>query len=206
MLHAQHGGDATEIRHLKVKGRTIDVTTRRRAVGRYTSVLDQGPAEFLARPHIPDLASWFSLDADDLDPDLLPRVLSTGLRYLMIPVRGDASGHARITRNLKAPLAAVGAQFAYLLDAAAQEGRHWRNDGVLEDVATGSEAGYAAAYLRRHGRIGNGEDVTLHQGRFTGRPSQMATSAQGEGQDIHAVTVGDDVAAIAEGLLAELPT
>ncbi|WP_030711941.1 hypothetical protein [Streptomyces sp. NRRL F-2580] len=33
----------------------------------------------------------------------------------------------------------VGAQFAYLLDAAALEGRHWNNDGVVEDVATGED-------------------------------------------------------------------
>lgn len=205
VLHALHGGDATEIWHLKLTARTVDVTTRRRAADRYTSVLDQGPAEFLGRPRIPGLASWFSLDADDLDPDLPPQVLSTGLRYLMVPVRGDALGRARITRDLEAPLAAVGAQFAYLLDAAAMEGRHWNNDGVLEDVATGSGAGCAAAYLRRHGRIGNGETGTLHQGRFTGRPSRMAISAHGEGQDIHSVTVGGDVAFVAEGQLLELP-
>lgn len=206
VLHALHGGDTTEIWHLKLKARTVDVTTRRRAAGRYTSVLDQGSAEFLERPHIPGLASWFSLDAEDLDPDLPPQVLSTGLRYLMIPVRGDALERARITRDLTAPLAAAGAQFAYLLDAGALEGRHWNNDGVLEDVATGSGAGCAAAYLRRYDRIGNGETVTLHQGRFTGRPSQMEISAHGEGQDIHSVTVGGDVAFVAEGVLAELPT
>ncbi|MFF4016338.1 PhzF family phenazine biosynthesis protein [Streptomyces sp. NPDC001843] len=205
VLHALHGGDATEIWHLRLKARTVSVTTRRRAVGRYTGVLDQGLAEFLERPHIPALASWFSLDADDLDPDLPPEVLSTGLRYLMIPVRGDALERARITRDLEGPLAAVGAQFAYLLNAAALEGRHWNNDGVLEDVATGSGAGCAAAYLRRHDRIGNGETVTLHQGRFTGRPSQMAISAHGEGRDIHSVTVGGDVAFVAAGRLAESP-
>jgi PhzF family phenazine biosynthesis protein len=205
VLHALHGGDTTEIWHLKVKARTVDVTTRRRAADRYTSTLDQGPAEFLGRPRIAGLASWFSLDPADLDPDLPPEVLSTGLRYLVVPVRGDALERARIRRDLTTPLAAVGAQFAYLLDAAALEGRHWNNDGVLEDVATGSGAGCAAAYLRRYGRIRNGETVTLHQGRFTGRPSQMAISAHGEGQDIHSVTVGGDVAFVAEGILAELP-
>ncbi|MET9910976.1 PhzF family phenazine biosynthesis protein [Streptomyces sp. NPDC006476] len=205
VLHALHGVGENESWHLKLKARTVDVTTRRRSAGRYTAVLDQGPATFLGRPTIPELATWFSLDADDLDPELPPEVLSTGLRYLIVPVHGDALERARIAQDLDAPLAAVGAQFAYLLDAAALEGRHWNNDGNLEDVATGSGAGCAAAYLRRHSRIGDGETVTLHQGRLTGRASQMAISAHGEGQSIRSVTVGGEVAFVAEGHLKELP-
>lgn len=205
VLHALHGDEETGTWRLQLKARTVDVTTQRRSAGGYTSVLDQGPATFLSRPDIPELASWFSLDTDDLDPDLPPEVLSTGLRYLMVPVRGDALERARIAHDLEAPLAAVGAQFAYLLDATTPEGRHWNNDGILEDVATGSGAGCAAAYLRRHGRTGDGQTVILHQGRFAGRPSQMAISARGEGQDIRSVTVGGDVAFVAEGHLAELP-
>ncbi|KRD23339.1 MULTISPECIES: PhzF family phenazine biosynthesis protein [unclassified Streptomyces] len=205
VLHALHGGDDTETWRLKLKARAVDVTTRRRAAGRYSAVLDQGPAAFLGRPDIAELAAWFSLDADDLDPDLPAEVLSTGLRYLMVPVRGDALERARIAQDLEAPLADHGAQFAYLLDATTLEGRHWNNDGVLEDVATGSGAGCAAAYLRRHSRIGDGETVTLHQGRFTGRASQMTISAHGEGQDIRSVTVGGEVAFVAEGHLRELP-
>ncbi|MFF1724792.1 PhzF family phenazine biosynthesis protein [Streptomyces sviceus] len=205
VLHALHGADETETWHLKLKARTVDVTTRRRSAGRYTGVLDQGPAVFLGRPTIPELAAWFSLDADDLDPDLPPEVLSTGLRYLIVPVRGDALERARIAQDLDAPLAALGAQFAYLLDATTLEGRHWNNDGNLEDVATGSGAGCAAAYLRRHSRIGDGVTVTLRQGRLTGRAGQMAISAHGEGKDIRSVTVGGDVAFVAEGHLRELP-
>ncbi len=123
----------------------------------------------------------------------------------MVPVRGNALERAQIARDLDAPLAAVGAQFAYLLDAAALEGRHWNNDGKLEDVATGSGAGCAAAYLRRHSRIGDGETVTLHQGRHTGRAGQMAISAYGQGQNIRLVTVGGEVAFVGEGHLRELP-
>jgi len=206
VLHALHGTADTEAWRLRLTARTVGVTTERRAAGRCTGVLDQGPASFLGRPHIPDLASWFSLTADDLDPDLPPEVLSTGLRYLVVPVRGgDALARARIAHDLEAPLAALGAQFAYLLDATALEGRHWNNDGVLEDVATGSGAGCAAAYLRRHGRIADGRTTVLRQGRFTGRPSELTISAYGEGEDIRSVTVGGEVAFVAEGHLTELP-
>ncbi|MFJ8659794.1 PhzF family phenazine biosynthesis protein [Streptomyces sp. NPDC093795] len=62
------------------------------------------------------------------------------------------------------------------------EARDWNNDGITEDVATGSGAGCAAAYLRRHGRIDDGAAVVLRQGRFTGRPSEMLISVHGRGE------------------------
>ena len=77
-------------------------------------------------------------------------MVSTGLRYLIVPVRNGALARARIShRELDVALAAVGAEYAYLLDAEAGEGRHWNNDGVVEDAATGSAAGCVAAYLHR---------------------------------------------------------
>jgi predicted PhzF superfamily epimerase YddE/YHI9 len=86
------------------------------------------------------------------------------LRYLVLPVRSEALARARIARtDLDARLANLGAQFAYLLDARTLEARHWNNDGIVEDVATGSGAGCAAAYLRRHGLIPDGEAATLRQ-------------------------------------------
>ena len=73
-----------------------------------------------------------------------------GLRYLIVPVRAGALARARIASpRFGDVLRGLGAQFAYVLDAAAVEGRHWNNDGVLEDVATGSAAGCVAGYLLR---------------------------------------------------------
>ncbi|GIH06098.1 phenazine biosynthesis protein PhzF [Rhizocola hellebori] len=205
VLHALHGLADEQTWTIQLKARTVGVTTRRGSRGRYTGVLDQGPAAFLGRPDSASIASWFSLRPSDLDPDLPPEIVSTGLRYLVLPVRGTALESARITIDLGIPLDGIGAQFAYLLDARQMEGRHWNNDGVVEDVATGSGAGCAAAYLRRHGRIGDGEAATLHQGRFTGRPSQMTIAAFGEGEDIRSVHVGGDVVFVGTGRLRELP-
>ncbi|WP_371589645.1 PhzF family phenazine biosynthesis protein [Streptomyces virginiae] len=205
VLHALHGAADHEAWTLCLPGRPVEVTTERRGPGRYASLLDQGAAAFLGRPDPEGLAGLFALEPADLDPDLPPEVVSTGLRYLVLPLRGDALARARVTQPLDAPLARVGAEFAYLLDAAAMEGRHWNNDGLLEDVATGSGAGCAAAYLRGHGRIGSGERALLHQGRFTGRPSTMTVSADGHGRDIRPVRVGGGVALVGEGHLRELP-
>jgi trans-2,3-dihydro-3-hydroxyanthranilate isomerase len=209
VLHTLRGAGKDERWVIRMTARTVEVRTERRGPARYAALLDQGAAEFLAVPDASrraELAAWFALDADDLDPELPPQVVSTGLRYLVLPVRGDVLARARIAApGLDGGLAGLGAQFAYLLDAAALEGRHWNNDGLVEDVATGSGAGCVAAYLRRHGRLGDGEAVTLHQGRFTGRPSEMTIRAHGNGGAIHSVEVGGDVILVGEGRLDALP-
>jgi trans-2,3-dihydro-3-hydroxyanthranilate isomerase len=194
---------------LRLNARTVAVQTERRNAGRYFAVLDQGPAEFLGAPEpsrLAEIAAWFSLGADDLDRSLPPEIVSTGLRYLVLPVRGDALARARIViGNLGQKLDEMGAQFAYLLNSEQMEARHWNNDGVIEDVATGSGAGCAAAYLRSRNRIGDGESAVLKQGRFTGRPSEIVMRAHGEGRRVRSVEIGGDVSIVGEGRLYELP-
>lgn len=208
-LHALRGTDADERWTMRLAHRTVEVITSPRSSSGYAAILDQGVPSFIARPDSArnaELAAWFSLDVVDLDPAYPPEVISTGLRYLILPVRGDALGRARIAMpNLDTLLAGLGAQFAYLLDVAGREGRHWNNDGVVEDVATGSGAGCAAAYLRRHEVIGDDETAVLRQGRFTGRPSAMTIRAHGHGTDISSIEVGGNVALVGGGHLDVLP-
>jgi PhzF family phenazine biosynthesis protein len=161
-----------------------------------------GEASAVSREQV---ATWFSLPIGDLDPRLPLDVVSTGLRYLVVPVRNGALGRARIShRELDVALAEIGAQYAYLLDAEAGEGRHWNNDGVVEDAATGSAAGCVAAYLHRHGLLRDDHDIELRQGRFINRPSRITISARtvdGETQ----VRVGGAVVLVGSGRLDVLP-
>jgi predicted PhzF superfamily epimerase YddE/YHI9 len=122
-------------------------------------------------------------------------VLSTGLPYLLVPVTAGGLASARIDdQDFGARLAAVGAKFVYVLDPVAREGRTWDNAGTVEDIATGSAAGPAAAYLQNVGRLGAGESLSLHQGRFVGRPSTIEVR-QVEGD----LWVGGPVALVAAG-------
>jgi PhzF family phenazine biosynthesis protein len=106
------------------------------------------------------------------------QVISTGLPYLIIPVTPSALAHARIEgTDLEFLLGAVGAKFVLLLDVHAPEARTWDNLGHVEDVATGSAAGPAAAYLLRHGRAQAASPIVLSQGRFAGRPSKLLVVA-----------------------------
>lgn len=164
-------------------------------------MLDQGAPEFLgyikART---DAAAAFSLAPEDLHPDLPLEVVSTGLRCLIVPVRVGALETAKIDRDLTAWLGAIGAQFAVLFDPSAPEIRHWNNDGIPEDVATGSAAGTIGAYALRYGLARAGEEFILYQVRFTGRPSELRVTAH-EGT----VSVGGDVAFVEAGMLNAPP-
>ena len=85
-------------------------------------------------------AEAFSLSANDLSGHP-PRVVSTGLPYLLLPVTAEALGRARQVNDLQEALDKLGAAFVYLLDVDGREGRTWDNLGLVEDVATGSAAG-----------------------------------------------------------------
>jgi trans-2,3-dihydro-3-hydroxyanthranilate isomerase len=209
LLHHQHGGDKLRGRWtLELASGALTIETERRGPDAFHAALPNMQAHFLGEPSDvsrAQVASWFSLMTDDLDTRLPVEVVSTGLRYLIVPVRNGALARARIShRELGVALAEVGAQYAYLLDSEAAEGRHWNNDGVVEDAATGSAAGCVAAYLHRHGRLGDDQDAELRQGRFISRPSRISISARNVDGGVR-VRIGGEVVLVGSGQLDVLP-
>jgi PhzF family phenazine biosynthesis protein len=208
VLHDRAGGNATRPWTIELSAKTVTVQTARDR-NTFRATLDQGRP--LYGPSVTGAAAAPILDgiglrAADLIPGLEPAVVSTGLRYLVIPVSAPALARAAITAaDFDGRLAAVGAQFAYLLDPDGLEGRHWTNDGRIEDIATGSAAGTVGAYLARAGRVALNQPFTLHQGRFAGRPSQIQVEPRGSAGDIARILVGGQVALVAEGTLPNLP-
>ena len=207
-LHARAGRDTTRHWTIELPAKTVTVQTTRDD-GMFRATLDQGRPVFgpsVAGAAAAPVLRGIGLCAADLIPGLEPAVVSAGLRYLVIPVSGPALARAAISAaDFAGRLAAVGAQFAYLLDPDGLEGRHWTNDGRTEDVATGSAAGTVGAYLARAGRVALNQPFTLHQGRFTGRPSQIQVEPRGSAGDIARVLVGGQVALVAEGTVRNLP-
>lgn len=209
VLHSQHGGDDVHRRWtLELASGALTVETERRGPAAFYAVLPDVQAHFLGEPvgvSRTQVASWFSLVIGDLDTRLPLEVVSTGLRYLIVPLRKGALARARIShRELDVALAEVGAEYAYLLDTEAGEGRHWNNDGVVEDAATGSAAGCVAAYLHRHGRLTDDQDTELRQGRFINRPSRISISARSADGGVR-VRVGGEVVLVGSGRLGVLP-
>jgi PhzF family phenazine biosynthesis protein len=191
----------------QLRAKTVKVKTERAGKG-FRALLDQGRPEFLGE--VPstrreEFAAALHLEVGQLSRDLPLEVVSTGLRYLIVPLEKGLE-QARIVRaDFEGLLRTVNAQFAYVLDVQELEGRHWNNDGVMEDIATGSGAGTVGAYLTKHGRIRVGDEFILRQGRFLGRPSEIRVRSEGAPGEITRVQVGGDVALVGRGALDTVP-
>ncbi len=163
---------------LRLPARAVQVTTRRLA-GAIFAEMDQGFAEFgdaIDAAQATDLLAALNLELGDLVQDLPLQVVSTGLAYLIVPVTATALDRSAVRgRELERLLARFGARFVYVLDPDTPEGRTWDNLGEVEDVATGSAAGPAAAYLYRHGRVAADRTIVVRQGRHAGRASELGT-------------------------------
>lgn len=188
-----------------LSGRQVTVEVECSGDG-YSALLDQGAPEYLGVVgERAAVARAFSLAEADLDPALPLEVVSTGLRYLVVPLGPDRIGHARVAHDLTDLLRQLGAQFAVLFDPVRREIRHWNNDGVIEDTATGSAAGVVAAYCVEHGLAPPGDTFVLAQGRFTGRPSTLRVHVRHSAGVASSVTVGGLVAILGRGTLDHAP-
>ena len=135
----------------------------------------QGAPEFIYTLNKDEVASIFSalnLTSSHLSHYPL-EVISTGLPYLIVPILGGI-GNANISVNdFEILLMGFGAKFVYVLDVVNFEGRTWDNKGLVEDIATGSAAGPAAAFLTKHHLTAYNSNIIISQGRFLGRESEI---------------------------------
>ena len=145
----------------------------------YDCCMDQGPAHFICSP-VPEMYAQLlqplNLNLDNTSAQFPLEVVSTGLPYLLVPVVSGLEQARILDADYERTLAQIGAKFVYVLDVNAVEGRTWDNAGVVEDVATGSAAGPAGAYLYKYGRFLPTQHIHLRQGRFAGRDSVIGIS------------------------------
>lgn len=187
--------------------KSITVSTELRDAGWWADMA-QGRPEFLG--HVTpsaanELLAALNSESDDLHEGLPVEVVSVGLPYVIVPLRSGLDRARIVHRDFSTLLKTMGAQFAYVFDVDASEGRTWDNDGIVEDVATGSAAGPVGAYLAKHGRLRSNETLALNQGRFAGRPSALFVRTSGSGSRIDNVTVSGNVFIIGTGSLHVLP-
>ncbi|MDJ0951283.1 MAG: PhzF family phenazine biosynthesis protein [Alphaproteobacteria bacterium] len=204
VLHERYCPDDPESRWtLAFPGQENALTVTRRGES-YQAVMDQGAPTFgprLAPDTVAPIVAALSLSPDDLDPACPPQVVSTGLPYLILPLRRKLE-HARIRRpDLEELLGEIGADFVYVLETDGREGRTWDNAGRVEDIATGSAAGPAGAFLVAHGRAPAGDWFEIRQGRFVGRPSVIRVGATATDDGIAGVEIMGSVVMVARGTL-----
>jgi trans-2,3-dihydro-3-hydroxyanthranilate isomerase len=202
-LHERHAaGEQARSWVFVIGGRQIAVRSRR-TEGYYEAEMNQGSpvlAPPLGRRDADRFASALGLGADDLH-ELPMQVVSTGLPYLIVPVSRGLERARIVVEDFEDRLATVGAKFVYVFDPDEREGRTWDNAGAVEDVATGSAAGPAAAFLAAHALAARDEAVVINQGRFLGRASVIAVTPDSQGD----LWVGGPVAPVARGVV-DLPS
>jgi trans-2,3-dihydro-3-hydroxyanthranilate isomerase len=159
----------------------------------------QEPAAFGPAAAVADVLAAAGLRESDLDPELEPQVVSTGVAHLVVGMRDRRAlaGAAAERAPLQALLEPLDAIVLYL---AAVDGKvaHARGfflgpGGVIEDPATGSAAGPLLAYLRERG---GSDELTVHQGIEMGRPSRIDCAWESDRP-----RVSGDVVVVADGHL-----
>ncbi len=152
------------------------------------------------------LADVLSLPDDAVAGD--PRVVSTGLPTVVVPLAGRAALEA-IDVDRDAYDAVLDGRKAKNVLAFCAEPREEGKDlaarvfapfyGVPEDPATGSSSGCLAAYLARERESGS-VAARVEQGHEMGRPSLLGIEAEDAGDSV-TVQVGGRVVAVGSGRL-----
>jgi trans-2,3-dihydro-3-hydroxyanthranilate isomerase len=159
--------------------------------------------------HEPEaVAQATGLPVEDFDPSLPIETVSTGLPYMVTPLKSLAAmQRLRVDLNRAADyMAKTGAKFIYFVaretvdPAARLHARMLFYNG--EDPATGSAAGCAAAWMAAHGVARSDERVLIEQGVEMRRPSRIfvrASRANGQDNRIVNVRVGGNAIEVMRG-------
>lgn len=201
MLHHLSFPDAAQADIRLALGERLVSVHSRREEDQYRATMNQGRPSFLGTAgasRLGDIAAALNLHESDLDDALPVETVSTGLPYLLVPVRSGLAGCAIRHGDFEMFLREFGAKFVYVFDSAALECRTWDNRARAEDVATGSAAGPLCAYLVKHGIRKRDTDIRILQGRFAGRPSVITGRVTGVGER-EEVFVSGSVALFASG-------
>ena len=159
----------------------------------------QNPPTFSPGPEKATAAKMLGVDLSDLDQQFSPQLVSTGLEFLIVPLKNlDALRKSKpLDTGLDAGILAFcaegykpGHQFAARMFAPGL--------GVVEDAATGSANGCLAAYLAEHAYLGEPKvDAIVGQGFEIGRPSALHLRASKQAEFI--VEVGGQVNLVSTG-------
>lgn len=166
--------------------------------------MDQGTPQFLRkvdRMALEPILTRLGLQQSHVHSSLTAQVVSTGLPYLILPVTADGLAKAAIQgTDLEEILQSMSAKFVVVLDVESKEVRTWDNLGKVEDIATGSAAGPAAAYLIQNEICTSQADIAISQGRFVNRPSRLRVHQTADGR----LLVSGEVWPVSHGTLEPL--
>jgi PhzF family phenazine biosynthesis protein len=167
----------------------------------YSAEMNQGKPEFgtvLTEEQEFSFLNFLNLAVEDKFENLPFQVVTTGLPYLILPIKTKSLSKVKVTiPNLEKKLEEINAKFFFVLDIENLQGRTWDNFGLVEDIATGSAAGPVGAYLVKNNLARLDTQIILRQGDYLGRPSKIKIIVSHGGD----VFVEGDVCKIAIGEL-----
>jgi trans-2,3-dihydro-3-hydroxyanthranilate isomerase len=172
------------------------------------AIMSQPRPSFGAQLTAGELAEGFTLAAEDFLPGFPAQVVSTGVPFLIAPVRGlDVLKRVEMERPaLRRILERVqaAAVFMFALGGFAPEAdTHARlldPDGSMEDPFTGSASGCMGAYIVRHG-LKPGPTFRLEQGHLVGRPGQGLLEILGDSKAISGIKLSGSAVKTTEGTI-----
>lgn len=170
--------------------------------------MKQVQPEFMIEFDPDEICEAINLNRDDLDQRFPIQGVSTGLPFIIVPVKTlsavenlivDKPKYFDLVENVepKAILAFCPETLKPENDLHARVFVDYY--GIPEDPATGSANGCLASYLVKHKYFGRPEiDVRVEQGYEMGRPSLLLLKAEADQDDIN-VRVGGSVVSISRG-------
>ena len=190
---------------LDLKVGKIPVSFEDRKEGPAFGEMVQRNPEFGAIHQARDIAPIAGLRPEDFDAELPIQTVSTGMAFMIAPVKQLASIEAL---NYQTKLAGdylkdADAKFIFFVctetvnKAARLHARMMFYNG--EDPATGSASGCAAAWMVKYGVAGQNEQVMIEQGIEMGRPSEIYVRAEKSDDKVINVRVGGHAVIVGGG-------
>lgn len=146
------------------------------------------------------LADSLNISVDDFDPQLVPQIVSTGLKDIMIPIRSRSileninPDFEKVTEVSK-KYNVVGYHL-FCKDTVHNSSAYCRNFaplyGITEESATGTSNGALACYLKKYEGEDNADKVKFlfEQGYSMGKPSEIQAMLTMQNDEIIRVQVG----------------
>jgi len=147
------------------------------------------------------------LRLEDLDESLPVQTVSTGIAFVMVPIRSlRAIGEVQPNpQGMDQYLRTTDGKFFYFLSRETVDGQARMHARMLfyngEDPATGSAAGCAAAWMVSHGVAQPDERVLIEQGLEMKRPGKIFVRASRRDNRVVNVRVGGNVVEVMRGEL-----
>jgi trans-2,3-dihydro-3-hydroxyanthranilate isomerase len=191
--------------NLELKAGKVPVAFSRDAKGQLFGEMTQNDPVFGKVHNKEDIARATGLKPHDLDPNLPAQTVSTGLSFVIVPVKSLATMHALAidSKKLFDYLATTDARFMYFVCREVEHSGSTLHARMIfyngEDPATGSAAGNTAAWAVQHGVLKSDEQAVIEQGIEMKRPSFIHVRGTKSGDTVKNVRVGGYVVEVMRG-------